>query len=148
MFVNKVFNGLVIVTALISVFFLGKASVGVSDYFSLDRKARAFPEGWKIEDRDSSSYAILVSYHFFVEKERFEGQIEFAKPYFLNKEFAEKAVKKLSSQSWEVFFSEKDPLKNSLQREFPFKLCIHAFLILGVLVYFIFLKKWTMRLGF
>ncbi len=144
---NKVFNGLVVVTALVSVFFLGKASLGIWGYFSLDGKAKAFTEGWKVEEKDSSSYSILVSYHFFVEKERVEGQIEFVKPYFLNKESAEKAIKKLSLQDWEVFFPKTNVWKNSLQRTFPFQDCIHAFLVLGILVYFSVLKKWARRLS-
>lgn len=144
---NKVFNGLLVVTALVSVFFLGKSSLGIWGYFSLDGKAKAFTEGWKVEEKDSSSYSILVSYHFFVEKERVEGQTELVKPYFLNKESAEKAVKKLSSQNWEVFFCKRSIEKNSLQRTFPFQQCIHAFLVLGVLVYFALLKKWVNRLS-
>ncbi|MES2199165.1 MAG: hypothetical protein V4489_03235 [Chlamydiota bacterium] len=140
---NKVFNGLLIVTALVSVFFLGKASIGVWAYFSLDGKTKAFVEGWEVEEKDSSSYALLVSYHFFVGKEKVEGVTEFVKPYFLNRESAEKAVKKLSSQDWEVFFSRAKIQKNSLQRFFPFQLCIHAFLVLCVLVYFALLKKWV-----
>lgn len=140
---NKVFNGLLVVTALVSVFFLGKASIGIWGFFSLDGKSKALIEGFKIEEKDSSAYALLVSYHFFVGKERVEGQVELVKPYFLNRESAEKAIKKLSSQEWEVFFSTGKVQKNSLQRVFPFLPCIHAFLVLGILVYFIFLRKWT-----
>jgi hypothetical protein len=144
---NKILCGLLVITALVSVFFLGKACLGTMGYFSLDGKTKAFVDSWQMEEKDPAAFSLKASYHFFIGKEKILGQTEFMKPYFLNKESAEKAIKKLSSQEWEAFYSSSKKQKNSLQRAFPFQDCIHAFLTLGILVYFIFLKQYLKRLS-
>lgn len=144
---NKILCGLLIITALVSVFFLGKACLGTIGYFSLDGKTKAFVDSWQMEEKDPASFALKACYHFFIGEEKVLGQTEFMKPYFFNKESAEKAIKKLRVQEWEVFYSTSKKQKNSLQKAFPFQDCIHAFLTLGILIYFIFLKKWLERLS-
>jgi hypothetical protein len=107
---------------------------------------------WNVIEKGPASFALSVSYQFEVpfygldKKSSFcRGKTELAKPYFLNAPSATKALKELSERSWEVYYREKDPSMNALQKLFPFKECIHAFLTLGVAVYFFFLKKMVHR---
>lgn len=134
-----------IISSLVSVFFCGKAIVGVYGYFSLDSQANAQVEKWKIIEKTESAFAIEAEYRFFLQEKEISGQTEFAKPYFLNPYAAQRAIDQLASTRWIVFFNAKNPQKNSLQRVFPFQLCIQAFLTLGLIAYFFILKKWWLK---
>ena len=142
---RKVWTGVFILTALIALFFSGKAAGQIWKYVSLDAQAVASIEKWQVIEKGSASFAIEASYRFSHLEKDFSGVTEFAPPYFLNDTAASLAIKKISSQEFFVFFNKAHPERNSLQRIFPFLLCIHAFLTLGVFVYFIFLKKWMER---
>jgi len=97
---------------------------------------------WKVVEKSSSSFSLEVIYRFdAVKKEGVQGSTELEKPYFLNLPSAEQAIEELSKKSWDVFYNDKDPSKNALQRNFPFKDCIQCLLTLGVFIYFLFFKK-------
>lgn len=142
---KKIWMVVFVLTALVAIFFLGRAAVQVWKYVSLDSKAIASIEKWQIIEKDSASFAIEASYRFSYREKGFSGVTEFSPPYFLNETAASLAIKKISTQEFFVFFNKAHPEKNSLQRIFPFLFCIHAFLTLGVFVYFIILKKWLER---
>lgn len=142
---KKIWIGVFILTALIALVFSGKAAGQIWTYVSLDSKAVASIEKWQVIEKGSSSFAIEASYRFSYLEKEFSGVTEFAPPYFLNETAASLAIKKISSQEFFVFFNKTHPERSSLQRIFPFLRCIHAFLTLGVFVYFIFLKKWLKK---
>ena len=134
-----------ILTALIALFFLLRAGKQISAYISLDSRAVACIQKWDVIEKGESSFALEAFYRFSCFEKEFSGMTEFSPPYFLNAEAALSAIKKISSQEFFVFFNQGNPAENSLQRSFPFRLCIHAFLTLGVFVYFMLLKKWMKR---
>ncbi len=136
---QKVWLGVYIITALISVVFIVKSAR------NLDTTGKAVLMDWKVVEKDSSSFALLVSYKFLDEGKEVEGAIELAKPYFFNVPSAINAIETLSKKDWDVFYRKADPKKNSLQKFFPFKSCIQAILTLGVLVYFVVLRKMVRR---
>ncbi len=133
------------VLSVIFFVFLVKTGIQISGYVSLDSESEAKIDKWQVVEKKDDAFAIIASYHFFFEGQKIVGETEFAKPYFFNDTSAKKAVQKLSSQPWNVFFQKDTPSKNSLQRKFPFQACIHTFFILGLLIYSIFLKKWIER---
>ena len=129
-------------TSLIAMVFLVKTSLKLQEYFSLNQITKAFVTDWKISEKDETSFALQVFYEFSLSgKDKIQSQMELAKPYFLNRPSAEKAVEEFSKQSWEVFYNDKNPNNNSLQKLFPFKDCIQTLLTLGIFVYFIFFRK-------
>jgi hypothetical protein len=139
---KKVWIGLLSVTSLVSVFFLAKTSCQLSAYFSLNREAQALSTSWSISEKSPSAFALQVSYLFDpVTKDPLQGVMEFSKPYFLNHPSAQRAIDSFSQKSWNVFYNEKDPTINSLQKIFPFKECLQSLLTLGVFVYFLFFRK-------
>ena len=135
----KLFLGAI---AGVALFFSVEALTKVSYYVSLDKTAQANVSHWEVREKGDEAFAIVGGYSFSLQGEEMIGETEFAEPYFLNERAAEKAVEKLKTESWTVFFSGKNPEKNSLQRFFPFLTCIRAFLVLGVFVYFLFLGRW------
>jgi hypothetical protein len=135
----KLFLGAI---AGVALFFSAEALTKVSYYVSLDKKAKAHVTHWEVREKGDEAFAIVGEYTFSLRGKELTGETEFAEPYFLNEISAKKAVEKLKTESWTVFFSGKNPEKSSLQRFFPFLTCIRAFLVLGVFVYFLFLGRW------
>lgn len=128
------------VTSLLSISFASKLSFKLWDYFSLDTKADALSTTWQVVEKDSSSCALAVFYHFYDGSQLVSGCTEFAKPLFSTAFSAEKAGKQFEKKSWEVFYRSSRSEINSLQKLFPFKEAIQLFLMLGVFVYFFCLK--------
>ena len=142
---KKIWIGVFVLTALIALFFLIKAGEQIWTYVSLDSQSVVTIERWQVIEKRTDSFAIEASYKFSYREKEFSGVTEFSPPYFFNAMAASSAIKKISSQEFFVFFNENHPEKSSLQRIFPFRLCIHAFLTLGVFIYFILLRKWLRR---
>lgn len=143
---NKFFICLLGIAFSISLFTLGKASYGCLKYVLLSSKQNAYIDNWKIEEKNSSSFSIEISYHFFINDKKVLGKTELAKPFFLSRKAAEEAVETLQKKSWSVFFPPSHIEMNTLQRHFPFRDCIHALLSIGVVIYFLILKRWVHRL--
>ncbi len=144
---HRIFWGLLFCLALsIGGFFLGKTSIEIWQYISLNTSSSALVTDWEILQKGDSSFAVKASYEFTsLQNLPYKGSTEFAKPYFLNATAAEAAVAKLKSEKWEVFYQRKNPNKSSLQRFFPFLSSIHSFLAVGVFIYFILLRRWLGR---
>ncbi len=139
---RRVWIVLLVVTSLVTVGFLVKTTLRLSQYFSLNTVAKAEGMDWKVIEKSAASFALEVIYQFdALKKEGIWGTTELDKPYFLNSPSAEHAIKEFSKKSWDVFYNDKDPSKNALQRNFPFKDCIQCLLTLGVFIYFLFFKK-------
>ncbi len=139
---RRVWIVLLVVTSLVTMGFLAKTTLRLTQYFSLNTSVKAQAMDWKVVEKSSSSFALEVIYQFnAVKKEGVQGAIQLEKPYFLNLPSAERAIGELSKKSWDVFYNDKDPSISSLQRNFPFKDCIQCLLTLGVFIYFLFFKK-------
>lgn len=146
-FFGKIVSGLLILTAAVFLWFGGKSTFGIFQYFLLDRKTEAIVERWDLEEKQEDAFAIIASYRFFLGEKEFGGVTEFFPPHFPNRISAEKAIQKLSLEKWEVFYSSKNPEKNSLQRKFPFVLCFDAVLLAGLFIYFLLLQKKIRKLS-
>ncbi len=139
---RKIWIGLLIVTSSVTGFFLVKTTSQLCAYFSLNRETKALSTKWDVFEKSPSSFALHVSYLFDpVKKDPLEGAMELSKPYFLNLPSAQSAMEAFEQKSWSVFYNDKNPSINSLQKIFPFKECLQFLLTLGVLVYFLFFKK-------
>lgn len=139
---RKVWISLLVVTSLISVFFLVKTGGQIAAYFSLNREVETLSTQWSVSEKSPSSFALHVSYLFDpIKKAPLQGAMELPKPYFLNLPAAQCAMEGFAQKSWKVFYNDKNPSINSLQKNFPFKECLQSLLTLGVFVYFLFFKK-------
>lgn len=131
-----------VLTSLVAIGFLSKAGYKVSQYFSLDKTSNALTLDFDISEKAPSSFSLGAFYSFKTEEKGvITGYTELSKPYFLNLPSAKFAVEEFKKKSWDVFYNQSNPSKNSLQKNFPFKDCIQAILTLGVFVYFLFFRK-------
>ena len=139
---------LVVLTALVSVWFFGVATHKLWRYFSLNAQTKAEVYEWVVVEESSSKFVVASAYRFQVKERGYKGKTYFADPYYLNAESAENSIKRMGKKEWDVWYNSKDPTDNSLQKMVPFKVCIQFILVLGVGIYFFFLKDFLIRSGF
>ncbi len=131
----------------ITLWYLSIAGAKIWRYGRLSEETRQVQvQSWRVVEKSSSSFAIESSYVFCAGDRKCQGSTEFAPPYFMNYPSASGAIDKLQkTEDWTVWYSKKDCSINSLQKVFPFKECIHAFLTLAISIYFFFLKSLLSR---
>jgi len=144
---HKFWMILVLMSSAIALWFTGKGCFELWKYSRLDVETEAYILDFSVVKKKSSSFAIKAAYAFEVNGSRFESAATFVEPYFLNEPAALMAISQLKNKTWQVYYHESDPSISSLQKNFPFKACIQAFLTLVVTFYFVFLRSFTLRLS-
>ena len=141
--VNKVWYLLVFISGAIALWYCSNAVLGAWDYLKLSAKTEAHVRCWEIHEENASSYAILAEYVYEVKEQPYKGKTLFQAPFYLNRPAAEAGIEKLKTFTWEVWYNPQAPKQSSLQRIFPFKTAVYAFLTLGVFLYFFVLRYFT-----
>ncbi len=131
---------LVWLAGLITAGFLISASLDLWGYFRLEKKSIAKVEKWKVVEKGSSKFAIKAYFSFENQGRVYQGQTTFSKPYHLNRLSAEKQIKIYTAQQWPVWYQTKHPEHCSIDRVFPFKKCLYSLMVLGVFLYFVYLR--------
>lgn len=125
----------------IALWFSSIAAYQLFQYFRLGSFAEAEIQRWSIKELSSSRFAVEVFFEFEVNGEKIQGVSLLDSPVYLNPFAAEDAIKAKSKQSFLAWYQASNPKISSLQKEFPFKSLIHAFVTIGVLIYFAFIPK-------
>jgi hypothetical protein len=136
------FNGsslLIWLAGLLTAGFLISASLDLWSYFRLEKKSIAKVEKWKVVEK-GSKFAIKAYFSFENQGRTHQGKTTFSKPYHLNHLSAEKQIKIYTTQQWPVWYQESYPEHCSIDRVFPFKKCLYSLMVLGVFLYFIYLR--------
>jgi hypothetical protein len=144
---HKFWVVLVLMSSAIALWFTGVGCFELWKYSRLDAETEAHGVDFDVVKKKSSSFAIKASYVFEVGGSRLEAAATFVEPYFLNEPAAMMAISQLKNKHWQVYYHKSDPSISSLQKNFPFKACIQAFLTLVVTFYFVFLRSFALRLS-
>ncbi len=136
---------LLVVSGGIAVWFSGVALVSLWKYSLLNAQAPAQILNWQVCDLSSSRYAVSADYQFTINGVVYDGKTVFENPHYLNRFAAEHSIRHHSNHSWKAWYRESNPLRSSLEREFPMKKCLHALLTLGVFGYFFFARGMVSR---
>lgn len=140
----KLWIVLVILAASAALWFTGRGLYTLFEYYHLDKTSTAFIQKWEIEEK-GSDISILASYTFDAAGKTYPGKTKFKEPRLLNRFAAEQELKTWENMTWTVWYNGKHPEDSSLERKFPLNLLIQAFLTLGVLFYFYYIKKSLFR---
>lgn len=120
--------------------FLISTSLDIWTYSCLQEKAPAQVYKWKIREKSSSQFALKASYAFDYQGKTYLGKTRFAKPYHLNRLSAERQVNILKQKNWTVWVQPGHPEHSTLERLFPLKKCIYSLMVLGIYLYFAYLR--------
>ena len=130
---------LMLLAGLLVAGFLLTASLDLWRYCRLEKKSIAKVEKWKIVKK-GSKFAIQAYFSFETQGHTYQGKTTFAKPYHLNYLSAEKQIKTYTTRQWPVWYQESHPEHSSIERIFPFKKCLYSLMVLGVFLYFVYLR--------
>ena len=131
---------LVLLAGLITAGFLVSASLDLWGYLRLEKKSIAKVEKWRVIKKGSSKFALKAHYCFENQGKTYHGKTIFSKPYHLNRLSAEKQIKNYTAQQWPVWYQPSHPEHSSIERLFPFKKCFYSLMVLGVFLYFVYLR--------
>lgn len=132
---------------LVALWFSLTALYRVYVYARLNSSAPATVVAWSVEELSSDHYALHAKYTFSVQGHLYEGEttLDEEKGY-RNSWAAEKAIPEHAAMTWTAWYSPSNPKYSSLQKTFPLKECLSSLVLWGILIYFIGLKYYVMRL--
>lgn len=114
-------------------------------YSQLKVQTRLTAINWEIEEESEEYYLLKAVYRFQFKGNSYPGNTAWADEPYRNRWAAEQAAKEFSEQKWKVWFNPNDPHHSSLQKKFPFKQCISAIFLWGLLLYFLWLGFYVTR---
>ncbi len=134
--------GLTVLSLGIACWFLGKFSLEWYRYHQFSSETTATIQAWGINEVKKGHYSIYAKYWFENDGETVLGRTNF-KLKFTNEAAAKTTLNDWKRQSWTVYYRPKNPQASTLQRPFPMKEMVHGLIALGVLLYFLYLRKYV-----
>jgi hypothetical protein len=108
------------------------AGIALLDYYRLSSSAEAQITDWSVAEESESEVYLAATYVYVVDGKSYEGKTIFQEPRFLNRFSAEEQLKGWQGLRYKVWYAAGKPELSSLQRLFPLKKSVYAFLALGV----------------
>ena len=133
--------------ALAALCFSWSAGRELYTYRVLTAQTKAQSVQWAVVELSDERYVLQGNYIFRVDGIEHAGSTTFDHPY-RNAWAANKAMPEYANKQWEVWYSPKNLLYSSLQKNFPLKECVSAIILWGLLVYFIGLKLYCSKNDF
>lgn len=121
---------------------LWRGGVGAFELYQYQRLATEVPaEVKQIEVvPKGSQYALEASYTYAFGSVAYAKAMLLPKPYYLNRASAEKAALDLQAMRWQAYLDPKEPRFSSLEPKFPLKSVFYGLCMVGVFVYFLYLR--------
>lgn len=136
---NIFWKTLLTLTLFTTLWFVGKATINLYDYFRLNAEAVATIERWHLIRLTPSKFGYKVNYYFTASSKRVEKQEVLRDPIYPNHYAAEGDLVRLKKQRWTAYYVRNHPQISSLYRAFPLKNSLYALFSLAVFFYFVWL---------
>jgi hypothetical protein len=132
----------ILISALVSLFYLCMAGQDIRVNSLLDKKTEAHITRYQIDGDDKGGkFTIGVFYEYFVDNIKYEGQTIFSKRKFLNYYAALDAITKLAKEHPMVSYSSKELSFSKLDHHFKIKNSIYFSISAAVFLYFFMLRR-------
>ena len=121
---------------------LWRSSVAGWDLWQYARLGPEVPASvlsWEMVPK-GSKYALRASYSYEYAGKSWTGKMLFGKPYHLNRASVEGEIKNMSGMPWVAWVDADHPKYSSLEKKFPLREVFYAGCLLGVFLYFVYLK--------
>lgn len=142
---SKLWIGLISLSAILALWFSGKASIELWKYLKLNASAPATVSEWSVEQRSANVFVISGKYFFDTAGRRWDSSSVLSGHTYPNPYAAQRAIEPLQTQAWQVWYCQKDPSYSTLQKFFPFKRVFQALIALGVTIYFAGIRFFLVR---
>jgi len=124
--------------ALLTLWFVGLTGHKAYRYWVMSEQAEPTSVEWEVKNISGSKYGIKAEYTFSVRNKQFTGETVLKDMLYLNPWAAEAARDSMAERGWTVWYHPNKPAKMStLDREFPFKMCIYAGVVFLLFLYFV-----------
>ena len=87
-----------------------------------------------------SKYALRAQYSYSYGGTTYTQTMLLSKPYYFNKSSAEAEIQKMTGMPWIAWVDAKNPSFSSLEMKFPLRNTFYAACLIGILLYFIYLR--------
>ncbi|NGX38342.1 MAG: hypothetical protein K1000chlam2_01515 [Chlamydiae bacterium] len=121
---------------------LWRCSVAGWDLWQYERLGPEVPASvtsWEMLPK-GSQYALRATYSYEYGGKSWTGKTQLRKPYYLNRASAEGEIQKMSGMPWVVWVDADHPKCSSLEKHFPLRELFYAVCLLGIFLYFVYLK--------
>ena len=129
---------LIVVAALISLYFWTlTAKIAIANYH-LNRKTPARVIQWEVEEKGCDQFVLNAHYTFEIDGKVYHGKTLFAKPAYLNSSSAIAAIREKAQGKFRTaWFDRGNPTRSSMEKVSPKGVLLRAIISTMVLVYFI-----------
>ncbi|MEI8365335.1 MAG: hypothetical protein WCF65_02860 [Parachlamydiaceae bacterium] len=141
-FLWQAFLGIV---ALATLWYSCIAAYRYYSYSRLDGHAETSTISWIIEEHATDTFTLKANYQFTANQAVHHGTTRYPDDNYLNQWAAEQAAKSNTKHPWTVWYDQSHPDTSSLQKNFPFKECLSAIILWGLLLYFLWLGFYVSR---
>ncbi|MBN2479881.1 MAG: hypothetical protein JXA94_06605 [Parachlamydiales bacterium] len=134
-----------IITFSICIYFSAVAINKVYKYLILNEKTYAVDKKFEIKNKNDDYFYVVLSFEYEAFNKKYSKNVSL-KGKFLNQFSAKEFIDKSSNKKLLIFFNKKNPNIFSIEKKFPYKNCIYAFITIGILIYFLILKAYISRI--
>lgn len=115
--------------------------------WNLKEETPAVIKEWHAKEAESGYFYPYAFFTYQVEGRVLEGASFYKKKYARNPYALEPALRQLAESSLVAYYNPSQPTLVSLEKDYPFKEGIKAFVALVLALYFFFLQKRSKRLA-
>lgn len=115
------------------------ATIDLWQYHRLGPEVTAQVTSWELLPK-RSKYALEASFTYDYRGKSYNSKTVFSKPYYLNRGSAEEQIQKMSGMKWNAYVDAGHPHYASLEKNFPLKESIYALCLIGILLYFVYIR--------
>ncbi len=115
------------------------ATLGLWEYYRYGPEVTAQVVHWELLPK-GSKYAIEATFTYDFRGTSYTTRAVLAKPYHLNRGSAEQYIQKMSGMNWTAWVDADKPQYATLEKHFPLKETVYAVCLLGILLYFVYIR--------
>lgn len=130
---------LLFITGGLALWWCFVASLSYWDYVRYGVETPAIISHFDINAK-GSKFALRGYYTYVYDGKNFNGTSYLPKPYYLNRASAEREVEKMKGMHWNIWVDAKEPTASALKKLFPIKDIFYALCLIGVFLYFTYLR--------
>jgi hypothetical protein len=138
---QKFFLAFIVLSGILSIFFINKTFWELKKYLSLNEKTKAEVTNLEIRETKKGKFLISATYSYNVKDKKLINKTIFKKPTFLNHFAAFAFLKKRAKEDFYAWYSSKNIKNSSLEKYFPIKNFIYAIISVAIFLYFILFFK-------
>lgn len=143
---NRIWQAFLIGVAAVGLWYSAIAAYTVFLYSRLNQETPAASVTWKVKKGSADAYFLYAHYQFTPPNHPLqEGETILSSPVFWNVWAAEQAMEEYGANSWTVFYSGSNPAFSTLEKNYPFKECLSAFVTVGIFLYFLWLDHYVAK---